>query len=1042
MIDAIIRWSLHNRAAILAGAIFLIGWGLYRTAMMPVDVFPDLTAPTVTVITEAHGMAPEETERLISFPIESALHGASGIRRVRSSTSVGVSVVWAEFEWGTDIYKARQIVAEKLQLAATALPPGISPPILAPISSIMGEILFIGLRSDNVPAHEVRTFADWNLRRRLLAVPGVSQVIPIGGGVSQIQVTVRPVDLVKHRVSLHDVVEALRDSNANTSAGFFNQGGQEYLIYGVGRVENLEDISRTVVNTRNGFPILVSDVASVEIGPGLQRGDAAINGDSAVVLGIQKQPEVNTLKLTQRLDKALDDIESSLPEGVTLERHLLRQADFIQAGVDNILHALRDGAILVVLIVGLFLMSRYATFITALAIPISLLVSILVLNAFGASLNVMTLGGMAIAVGALVDDAIIDVENVMRRLRQAITSSSSKSTLEIVFEASKEVRSSIVFATFIIVLVFLPLFFLEGVEGRLLEPLGVAYVVSLLASLVVALTITPVLCSLLLPKTLESSRGEEPRLIRRLRQSYEPVLERALSKWSMLTGVSMTAFIVSALIASNAGRSFLPEFNEGALTISVVTFPGTSLEQSNEIGKRVESILLGHPEVVITSRRTGRAELDEHAQGTHASEIDVRLSMKERDETEFLAALRTEFSTVSGTNIVIGQPISHRIDHMISGTRANVAVKIFGPSLSELRRLAERVRVEMAEVRGVVDLAVEQQAELPLATIRFNREALARHNLSVHELSKTVETVFTGQAVSQVLRGSYVFDLVVRYAPEARENLEAIRQTMIPTPHGAWVPLEALADIQKERGPNQISREQGERKIVVMCNIGDGRDLGSVVEAIQERISSNITFEPGYYVEYGGQFEAAEQASRTLVLLSIGVLFGVFFLLYSAFGRTRDAFLVMLNLPLALIGGVVGVLVSGGIISVASIIGFITLFGIATRNGIMLISHIRHLESRGTDARTAVLEGASERLVPILMTALASGLGLLPLALSSGEPGNEIQAPMAIVILFGLITSTVMNMFVVPALMLRFGGLSSKVSKAVEPALMHSSESG
>jgi CzcA family heavy metal efflux pump len=1024
MIDALIRWSLRNRLLVLVAAVAFIVLGLLRAREMPVDVFPDLTAPTVTVIAEAHSMVPEEVEKLVTFPIESALNGASGVRRVRSATSVGVAVVWVEFDWGTNIFVARQVVSEKLQLVQPMLPPELDLPVLAPISSIMGEILFIGLSSDTLEPRELRTIADWEVRRRLLSVPGVSQVIPIGGAVQQFQVQVRPADLVEHGVTLDEVVAAVAASNENTSAGFVEQGGQEYLIHGIGRVGSVQDVAKSVVRPRDRVPVRVMDVADVVVGDAIKRGDAAINGEPGVVLGIQKQPGVNTLALTAHLDRVLDDIEAGLPEGVTLERRLLRQADFIENGVDNVSHALRDGALLVVLIVGLFLFSGRATIITALAIPLSLVVTVLVLDLLGATLNTMTLGGMAIAVGALVDDAIIDVENVVRRLRER-GPDDARSSLDVVFEASKEIRGSIVFATLIIVLVFVPLFFLQGVEGRLLEPLGIAYVVSLLASLLVALTVTPTLCSLLLPDSRAVRSGVEPAPVRWMRRMYEPLLRRALAAWPALLAVSLLAVVAAGLTATRAGRSFLPEFNEGALTISVVSFPGTSLSESNSIGRQVETILLDQPEVVSTSRRTGRAELDEHAQGVHASEIDVQLQSGERSEAELLAALRADFSTIAGANIIIGQPISHRIDHMISGTRANIAVKIFGPDLATLRDLAEQVEAQMQDVPGVVDLAVEEQSNLPFVTVRFDRDALARHGLTVRAVAETIETAFYGRAVSRVITGAHAFDLSVRYPDGAREDLDAVRQTMVPTPSGAWVPLEALADIRRERGSNQISRENGQRKIVVMCNVGDGEDLGGVVAEIQRRVDANVEFPSGYYPEYGGQFEAAQEATKTLLVLGILVLVGIFVLLYVALASMRDAVLVMLNMPLALIGGVVGVFVAGGVLSIASIIGLITLFGIATRNGIMLVTHIRHLvDVEGvSDTEQAVTRGASERLVPIIMTALASGLGLLPLALASGEPGSEIQAPMAIVILFGLGSSTILNMFVVPALMLRFGSV-------------------
>jgi CzcA family heavy metal efflux pump len=847
--------------------------------------------------------------------------------------------------------------------------------------------------------------------------------VPIGGAVQQFQVQVRPADLVEQGVTLDDVVAAVRASNENTSAGFYEHAGQEYLIHGIGRVEDVDDLARAVVRPRADVPVLVMDVADVVIGDAVKRGDAAINGGPGVVLGIQKQPGVNTLALTESLDAVLDDIEDGLPSDVTLERRLLRQADFIETSVENVGVALRDGAVLVIVIVGLFLLSARATVITALAIPLSLVVTVLVLDAFGATLNTMTLGGMAISVGALVDDAIIDVENVVRRLRER-DAEDRRPTLELVLEASKEIRGSIVFATLIIVLVFVPLFFLQGVEGRLLEPLGIAYVISLLASLFVALTVTPTLCSLLLPSSRAIRSGAEPPLVRWLRRGYEPLLRWLLPRWPVLLALSFVAVLVAGVAASRAGRSFLPEFNEGALTISVVTMPGTSLTESNALARRVETILLAQPETLTTSRRTGRAELDEHAQGVNASEIDVQLQAGERDEAELLAALRADFEAIAGASIVIGQPISHRIDHMISGTRANIAVKIFGPDLATLRVLAEQVRAQMQAVPGVVDLALEEQTNLPFATVRFDREALARHGLSVRDVAETIETAFYGRTVSRVRTGAYAFDLSVRYGDAAREDLEAIRQTMVPTPSGAWVPLEALADIRRERGPNQITRENGQRKIVVMCNVGE-RDLVSVVEEIRSRVDAKVDTPSGYYVEYGGQFEAAAEATRTLVWLGAAVLLGIFLLLYLALASVRDALLVMLNLPLALIGGVVGVFVSSGVISLASIIGLITLFGIATRNGIMLVTHIRHLvEVEGVaDAAQAVLRGASERLVPIVMTALASGLGLLPLALSLGEPGSEIQAPMAIVILFGLLSSTILNMFVVPAAVLRFGSV-------------------
>jgi CzcA family heavy metal efflux pump len=1023
MIDRIILWSLRNRLFVLTTAALLLVWGTYEAVKMPVDVFPDLTAPTVTVVAEAHGMAPQEVETQITFPVETALNGASGVRRVRSSTGVGIAVIWVEFEWGTDIYQARQVVAEKLQLAQSTLPPGVPPPVLAPVSSIMGEIMFIALTSDRHSPMELKTAADWNVRRRLLAVPGVSQVIPTGGETKQYQVIVRPDRLAAFGIGVEEVVHALRESNENTSAGFYKEGGQEYLIHGVGRITSPEDIAATALVERGGQPILVRDVATVQIGGALKRGEGSHNAKPAVILGIQKQPTANTLQLTRQLDAVMADIQKSLPQGMKINSHIFRQSDFIEVAVHNVVAALRDGAILVIAIVFLFLMSARATGITVLAIPLSLVTAIIAMRLFGVTINTMTLGGMAIAVGALVDDAIIDVENVVRRLRESRNQEAeSRSVLEVIYEASREVRGSIVFATVIIVLVFLPLFLLTGIEGRLLRPLGFAYIVSLAASLVVALTVTPALCSLLLPKSKAILSDHESRIVRWLKSWYGPMLARLLDHWKAITTAAVVALAIAGVALALAGRAFLPNFNEGTLTINLVTLPGTSLETSDRLGRMTEQILLGEPEVVATARRTGRAELDEHAQDVNASEMEVSLQMKDRDKDEFLADLRRKLSAVPGTNVTIGQPISHRIDHMLSGTRANIAVKIFGEDLATLRRLGEQVKNIMTSVEGTADVSLGQQPDIPFLTIKFDRAAIARYGLQVVDVAEAIETAFAGHEVSRILEGRAAFDLVVRYEAAAVSDIDTIRATRIATPSGAQIPLSALAEIRKDRGPNTISRENVERKAVVMSNVA-GRDLLSVVEDIREQVAANVKLPSGYHIEYGGQFESAAEASRRLLLLGIVVIAGILLLLYIALDSLRDAALVMVNLPLALIGGVAGVYVAGGILSVASIIGFITLFGIATRNGLMLISHIQHLMTREgvTDLREAVHRGAMERLSPILMTALSAGLALIPLALALGKPGSEIQTPMAIVILCGLLTSTALNMFVVPALYLRFG---------------------
>ena len=1036
MIDFLISWSLRQRAAVLVLAALFLAWGLRTAVTSPVDVFPDLTAPTVTVITEAHGMAPLEVESQVTFPIEAALNGAAGVRRVRSSTAVGISVVWVEFEWGADVYNARQVVSEKLSLVVNDLPPEVERPILAPISSIMGEVLFLSLSSDRHTPLELRTTGETVVRRRLLSVPGVSQITPIGGDHKQYQVVLAPERLRDQGVSLEQVVHALQTSNENVSAGFMTAGGSELLVIGHGRVRSLEDIRRTVVSTKNDIPVMVGDLGEIKVGAAPKRGEGSANARPAVLFGVQKQPNANTLTLTAELDGVLDNIQSKLPEGMVLDSKVFRQATFIEVAVRNVVHALRDGGILVVLIVLVFLANLRASFVTLTAIPLSLVASVLVLSGMGATINTMTLGGMAIAIGAIVDDAIIDVENVVRRLREnaVLNEADRRPLLPVVYDASCEIRGSIVFATLIIIVVFLPVFFLPGVEGRLLQPLGVAYVVALSASLVVALTVTPVLCYLLLPQSKSVREAHEPALAVKLKEAYGRVLRPILRRsWWWVAAPSLALLVLALLGASRAGRAFLPEFNEGALTISAVTIPGTSLAESSGLGKVVEEILLQQPEVNSVARRTGRAELDEHAQGVEASELDVSYKLKDRSKKQLLAALRADLAVIPGMNITIGQPISHRIDHMLSGTRANVAVKLFGPNLYELRTLAEEVKGEMEQVAGVVDLSVEQQMDIPVLSVRFRREAMARYGLTIEALAHTLEAALQGLTVSRVLEGRYAFDLAVRINAGDGECAEILRKLPVDVPKGGQVPLGAVADVIRDTGPNRISREDVERKIVVMCNVAD-RDVASVVEDCRTRIAPILATKAGYRVEYGGQFEAAEDANRMLLWLGFGVIIGIGLLLHVAFGSARDALLVMLNLPLALIGGVVGVYVSGGVLSVASVIGFITVFGIATRNGIMLVSHIKHLQSHEgvTDLLHAVERGSRERLIPILMTALASGFGLIPLALGGGEPGNEIQTPMAIVILFGLLSSMLLNMIVVPALYLRWGHPTPAVKSIYE----------
>ncbi len=1024
MIDKLIRWSLAHRPIVIALAIAFLLWGGWTATRIPLDVLPDLTAPTVTILVEAPGMDPLEIEPLVTLPIESALNGSIGVRRVRSATAVGVAVVWVEFDWGQDIARARQIVAEKLTLVAGSLPPGVEPPFLAPVSSIMGEVLFVDLESNRHSPIELRTAAETIVRRRLLAVPGVSQVIATGGEQKQYEVILDPARLQARDVTIADVERALAAANRNASAGFTAAEGQEYLVRGLGRYSSTADIAATVVKAHDTVPVQVRDLGTVQIGAAIKRGDGSHNARPAVIIGIQKQPGANTLELTKEIDVTLDDIERALPQGMTIHRNLFRSADFIEQSLRNLFRSLLEGASLVILVVLVFLMNVRAAAITLLALPLSLLAAVVALDRFGLSVNSMSLGGLAIAIGELVDDAIVDVENVVRRLREnaKLPQGARVSALEVVYHASTEIRRSVVFATVIVALVFLPLFLLGSVEGRLLRPLGFAYVVALTASLVVALTVTPVLCSWLLPHSKTIAAGEEPRLTRRLKEWYAPWLVRALTHWRVVVAGSVAMLVAALAGIAMAGRSFLPEFNEGALTVSAVTIPGTSLADSNALGDGLERLLLSVPEVASTARRTGRAELDEHVQGVESAEIDVRLVMRDRSKDEVFAEIRDKASLLPGTSVTIGQPISHRIDHMLSGTRANVAVKIFGDDLQSLRGLAAQVQAEMAQVRGVVDLSTEAQTEIPTLRVKIEPDAAARYGIPSGEAADALQTARAGKIVGRVLEGQVAYPLVIRYARDLHAaDLDAIGSTMIETADRAHVPLSAVATIERDRGPNFVMRENVQRRIVVQCNVS-GRDLRSVVDDIQMRVSGAVTLPQGYRVEYGGQFESEAQASRQLLWLSLGVIAAIFFVLMSAFGSARDGALIMLNLPLALIGGVIGVYLSGGVLSVASIVGFITLFGIATRNGIMLISHVRHLrEQEGvTDLRTAVVRGATERLVPILMTALAAGLALVPIALSVGEPGSEIQAPMAMVILFGLLSSTALNMVVVPVLYERF----------------------
>jgi CzcA family heavy metal efflux pump len=1015
MLNRLIAWSLHNRVFVLAAAALLLIAGAWTAARMPVDVFPDLTAPTVTVLTEAHGMAPEEVEALVSFPIETAVNGATGVRRVRSSTAQGISVVWVEFDWGTNIFRARQIVAEKLQTVAANLPNGVAPPALAPVSSVMGEIMMIGLTGPQSP-QELRTVADWTIRRRLLAVPGVAQVVPIGGDVKQYQVLADPARMLATGVTLSEVIIAAEGSNENASGGVYMDRGQEYVIRGIGRVRDASDIANTVVAVRGGVPVLLGQVAEIRVGPAPKFGEGSVNAKPGVVLAVQKQPGANTLELTRRIEEELASIQPTLPQGMTLQTDLFRQADFISVAIHNVLEALRDGGILVVIILFLFLWNFRTTAISLLAIPLSLVVAIFVMKALGITINTMSLGGMAIAIGALVDDAIIDVENVFRRLKENhhLPATERRPALQVIYDASREIRASIVNATLIIIVVFIPLFFLGGVEGRLLRPLGLAYVVSILASLIVAVTVTPVLCAYLLPMARAVLEERESKLVTWLKARYATTLEHVLAQPRRVLFGAAGALVLALAAVPFLGSAFLPEFNEGALTVSVVTVPGTSLAEADQIGRRVEQILLQHDAVKNTDRRQGRAELDEHAQGVNAAEIDVTLK-RDADRDAAMEELRREFSVVPGTSVTIGQPIGHRIDHMLSGTRANIAVKVFGPDLYRLRQIGASIRDAVQDVPGVADLQVEQQMDVPQLRIAANRQATASYGMTVGALAEAIDVAFNGETVSQVLEEGRSYDLVVRFPEQYRANARAIADVMFDTPTGARVPLSQLATVSVERGPNTISRENVQRKIVVQANVAD-RDLGSTVTDIRERVAERVSLPNGYHVEYGGQFESQEEATRRIAALSLLSVALIFLILFSEFRSARTSVLVMANLPLALIGGIAAVLLTGRVVSIASLVGFVTLFGIATRNGILLIAHYRHLLAEGVPFREAIVRGSLERLAPILMTALTAGLALIPLALGGGDPGNELQTPMAIVILGGLLSATALNMVVLPAL--------------------------
>lgn len=1030
MLNKIIHFSLNNRLIVVVTSILLIVFGTYVTTNMEVDVFPDLTAPTVVILTEAHGMAPEEVEKLVTFPIETSVNGATNVRRVRSSSSTGISIVWVEFEWNTEIFRARQIISEKISAISEKLPQGVGNPTMAPQSSIMGEIMFVSLTADSTSMMDLRVIADWTIRPRLLATGGVAQVIVMGGEYKQYQILASPEKMKFYNVSLSELLKATKESNGNSSGGFINEYGNEYIIKGIGRTSDINVLEKSVIKSENGKVIKVEDVAEIKIGSAPKIGDASSNTKPAIVLSIAKQPSTNTLILTDKIDNALKDIQKTLPKDVHVNSHIFRQADFINASIGNIQKTLIEGSAFVVIILFLFLMNWRATVISLLAIPISLIVAILTLNWLGYTINTMSLGGMAIAIGDLVDDAIIDVENVLKRLKENAQKplSEQKNKLNVIFDASFEIRSSIINATFIIIVAFIPLFFLSGMEGKLLRPLGIAFIVSLFASLIVSITLTPVLCSYLLTnkKRLEKS-SEESWIVKRLQKIYKLLLEKVMrvKKTAILSAVAL--FILSLIALSQLGRSFLPEFNEGSLVVSAVSLPGISLEESNKIGIAVEKALLSIDEIEVTTRRTGRAELDEHAQGVNSSEIEAPFTLKERTRSEFMHEVREKLSQVSGANITIGQPIGHRIDHMLSGTRANIAIKIFGEDLNKLFSLSNQIKSEIQNVDGLVDLNVEQQIEIPQLQIKAKRDVLNHYGITIGEFNEFIDVAFAGEKVSEIYENNKRFDLILKFNDANRGSIENISNTLIDvgviendgisslnqTPKHRRIPLHYIADISSASGPNTINRENVKRKIVVSANVS-GRDQKSVVDDIKAIIDSKISLPENYHIDYGGQFEAEAEASKTLLFTSLLSILVIFLLLYQEFNNVKTAAIILINLPLALIGGVFSIYFTSGILSIPAIIGFITLFGVATRNGILLVSHYKTLKAEGLDLYSTIIQGSKDRLSPILMTALTAGLALIPLAMASDLPGNEIQSPMAKVILGGLFTSTLLNIFIVP----------------------------
>lgn len=1020
MLNKIIQYSLHNRLVVMIASIALLLWGSYTAHKMEVDVFPDLNAPTVVVMTEAQGMAPEEVERMVTFPIETAVNGATDVKSVRSSSTTGFSVVWVQFDWGTNIYTARQIVSEKLSTLGDVLPSNVGQPTLGPQSSILGEMMIFGLTADSTSLQDLRTIADWTIRPRLLSTGGVAQVAVIGGDIKEYQLLLDPARMKHYGISMDEVLTVVDNMNQNSTGGILYEYGNEYIVQGLLATNDVEEIGKGVVKTVNNVPVLLSDIATVQIGPKEPKlGLASERAKPAVLVTITKQPNTNTLELTDKLDQAIVDLQKTLPSDVKISSDIFRQSRFIESSISNIQQALFEGAIFVVVVLFFFLMNVRTTIISLVALPLSLLVAILTLHGLGLTINTMSLGGLAIAIGSLVDDAIVDVENVYKRLRenQLKPAEERLSSLKVVFEASREVRMPILNSTLIIVACFLPLFFLSGMEGRMLIPLGIAFIVALFASTVVALTLTPVLCSYMLTTKKALKKNEkEPFVSRTLKVWYKQALEWALRHKKVVIGTSAALLIFTIVIMTGLGRSFLPPFNEGSLTINISTMPGVSLEESDNMGRMAEEILLDIPEIQTVARKTGRAELDEHALGVNVSEMEAPFELDKRSRDEFLADVRQRLGELKGVNIEIGQPISHRIDAMLSGTKANIAIKLFGNDLNKLYNIGGQIKEAIQGIDGIADLTLEQQIERPQLQIKPKRDMLAKYGIPLPEFSEFINVALSGKVVSQVYEGGKVFDLTVKVHDDDKANMEQIGNLMIDA-NGQKVPLHYVAEILPLVGPNTISRENVQRKIVVSANVA-GRDLNGVVKDIQKTVGEQITLPEGYHVEYGGQFESEQAASRTLFLTSVISILLIFLLLFNEFHSMPLSGIIMLNLPLAIIGGVLSIWFTSGIISIPAIIGFISLFGIATRNGILLVSHYNHLRSEGMSLHDSVVHGSLDRLNPILMTALTSALALIPLAVGGDLPGNEIQSPMAQVILGGLLSSTLLNGFVVPIMYL------------------------